>query len=361
LSGNFNIRNVLVAPLDWGLGHATRCIPLIRALLENGMNVILAAEDAQQKLLLQEFPALTCLPLFGYRVIYSQSGPGLPFVVLRQAPRLLGLIRKEHAWLDKAIGEHQIDLVISDNRYGLHTRKVPCVFITHQLIIKAPFPWLEKLLRRINYRFINRFSACWVPDAGGEDNLAGKLSHPKRLPRTPVSYIGLLARFDAQQKPAEHDFCILLSGPEPQRTLLEEKLMAGLAGINGKILLVRGKPGSAEVIEAPQQVAVFNHLPTQELQEHVQKSRFVVSRSGYTTVMELMRMGKKAILIPTPGQTEQEYLAARLEYLNYCFTVTQDELDVPKHFAAAARFQYQLPELPVFSADLIPGLLNPLT
>jgi uncharacterized protein (TIGR00661 family) len=360
LAENFNIRTVLVAPLDWGLGHATRCIPIIRGLLEQGLNVILAAEGAQATLLLEEFPALTCLPLPGYRVAYSQTGPGLGFTMMRQAPRLLRVIRQEHEWLNSVIDGHGIDLVISDNRYGLHSKKVPCVFITHQLTIKAPFRWLEKLLRQINYRYINRFTTCWVPDAEGPDNLAGKLSHPKKLPRIPIRYIGLLARFQRKELPKEYDFCILLSGPEPQRTLLEEMIVPGLAGINGKIALVRGKPGSTEIIAAPQQVTVFNHLNTQELQELVQKSRFIVSRSGYTTVMELVSLGKKAILIPTPGQTEQEYLAARLEYFNYCFSIPQETLEVPKHFATATRFQYQLPELPIFAPATIMDLLAPL-
>jgi uncharacterized protein (TIGR00661 family) len=360
LADNFNIRTVLVAPLDWGLGHATRCIPIIRGLLEQGLTVILAAEGAQANLLQQEFPALTCLPLPGYRVVYSQTGAGLGFTMLRQTPRLMRVIREEHEWLDSVIDEHGIDLVISDNRYGLYSKKIPCVFITHQLTIKAPFRWLEKLLRQINYRYINRFTVCWVPDAEGPDNLAGKLSHPKKLPRIPVRYIGLLARFQRQEKPKEYDFCILLSGPEPQRTLLEEMIVPGLAGIHGKIVLVRGKPGSTENIAAPEQVTVFNHLNTQELQELVQKSRFIVSRSGYTTVMELVSLGKKAILIPTPGQTEQEYLAGRLEYLNYCFSIPQEILEVPKHFATATRFQYQLPEFPIFVPAAIMELLTPL-
>jgi uncharacterized protein (TIGR00661 family) len=360
LTGNFNIQRILVAPLDWGLGHATRCIPIIKALLANGYEVLLAGEGKQASLLRQEFPQLICLPLKGYRIRYSRARWWLPFKLLQQLPRLLGIIRREKQWLEQCIGERNIDLVISDNRYGLYSQKVPCIFITHQLTIKAPLGWVEKLLQRINYRYINRFTACWVPDTASYPGAAGILSHPGRLPRIPVHYLGLLARFEKKELNPVYDYCIVLSGPEPQRSILEKKIFCCLEDITAKILLVRGLPGSKEILVVPEHVEVRNHLHTADLQMALLQSKYIVSRSGYTTVMELLSLGKKSLLIPTPGQTEQEYLAELLQQQGACCSVTQKEFDCMKHFEMVKNFSYQLPGVEIFNPERIKELISGL-
>lgn len=355
---NFNIRKILVAPLDWGLGHATRDISIIRALMAKGYEVMIGAEGAQASLLQTEFPTLQILPLSGYHVRYSKTQWGFLPAILFQIPGIYRAIRAENRWLAKVIDERQIDLVIADNRFGLHSKKVPCIFITHQLTVKAPFNWLEKLIQKVNYHFINQFNACWVPDVAGKENAAGILSHPVTLPKIKVQYIGLLARFHEQAATKKYDYCILLSGPEPQRTLLEEKMMAGIATVNGKILLVRGKPGSKEILTVPENVTVINHLPTAELQQAILQSDYIVCRGGYTSLMELLSLQKKMLLIPTPGQTEQEYLAKRLMDLHICFSVTQHELHCAEHFAMAKNYRYQLPVFSLFKEEMITALLS---
>jgi len=359
LQENFNIQKVLVAPLDWGLGHATRDISIIRALMANGYEVIIGAEGAQASLLQTEFPSLQIIPLAGYHVRYSKSRLGFLFTLLKQIPRIYGVIKAENKWLDTIIDQYHITLVISDNRFGLHTKKVPCIFITHQLTVKAPSVWLEKLIQKVNYRFINQFTCCWVPDVAGDKNAAGILSHPIKLPKIKVHYIGLLSRFQLQTEIKQYDYCVLLSGPEPQRTMLEEKILANISSINGKILLVRGKPGSTEILKVPENVEVKNHLPTPELQKALLQSNCIVSRGGYTSLMELLSLKKKMLLIPTPGQTEQEYLAKKLMENNICLSVTQDKLNCAEHFAKAKNFQYQLPEFMMFDENDIMELLKP--
>ncbi len=349
---------MLIAPLDWGLGHATRCIPIIRALQNKGHEVIIAAEGAQAKLLQTEFPHLQMLPLTGYRVKYSKSRWWLPFALLLQSPRLLHIIKYEKNWLDTVIDQYKIGLVISDNRYGLCSKKVACIFITHQLIIKTPFDWLEKWVQRINYRYIDQFNSCWVPDAAGELNAAGLLSHPGKFPGVKVHYIGLLSRFRQQPVAKKYDYCILLSGPEPQRTLLENKLIAGLAEIEGKILLVRGKPGAEDTLQTATHIEVKNHLRGSELQEAILQSEYIISRSGYTTVMELLSLQKKSILIPTPRQTEQEYLAKKLQQDHICMSVDQNEFNCATHLAMAKTFAYRFPDLPLFDEDAVDQLLK---
>ncbi len=342
----FNITTVLIAPLDWGLGHATRCIPIIKALQNVKCNVIIACNNQQKKLLEQEFADIVFLFLEGYNITYATNPKLLPLSILRQLPKIKKAITREKLWLDEAIDKHGINLVISDNRYGLYSNKVPCVFITHQLTIKAPFLFIEKWLQQINYRFINRFTACWVPDFSGDNSIAGILSHPKKMPKIPVDYIGLLARFEATKTlEIKYDFCIVLSGPEPQRTILERLILKDCHLIKAKILLVRGKPLSEESLPAFSNIEIKNHLAGNELQQAIQQSDYIISRSGYTTVMELLSLQKKSILIPTPGQTEQEYLGKKLMAQSWCYTISQKEFSLQKAIGEAEKFNYQLPQL----------------
>jgi hypothetical protein len=188
---------ILVAPLDWGLGHATRCIPMIRLLQNLGHSVILAGEGPVASLLQTEFPGLPLLPLTGYRIRYARSGRALKTVLLRQLPRLLQTIRQEHQWLLKTVEKEKIDFILSDNRYGLWHPRVPSVLLTHQLALQNPGArWTEPWLRRFLYRYVNRFRACWIPDTEENGGLAGELSHTPAGPAIPVHYIGWLSRFE---------------------------------------------------------------------------------------------------------------------------------------------------------------------
>jgi uncharacterized protein (TIGR00661 family) len=355
---------ILVAPLDWGLGHATRCIPLIREMVAQGYEVIIAAEGPQEVLLRQEFPGLLLLPLDGYRVKYTKTGKGLPLKMLLQWPRLKRVINQENEWLKKIAAEQQLDAIISDNRYGLYHKTVPSVFITHQLLIKSPLgKWTEKILQRINYTYINRFSHCWVPDEAGIRNLSGELGHPQKMPAAPVEYIGNLSRFvkkDVEEK--KNHLLIILSGPEPQRTLLEEKIIASITHYNGTADIIRGLPGHVNQIPSTGMIQFYNHLPAEELNTKIQQAEYIISRSGYSTIMDIAALQKKSILIPTPGQTEQEYLAAYLEEKNLAVTVKQYGFELEAALLKAAGFAYQnFPEESSnFLSERIKGFINTL-
>jgi len=339
-------KKVLVAPLDWGLGHTTRCISLIRYLLQVGCEIIIAGSAEQLLLLNQEFSNITAIELKGYRVTYSKQERWLFIKILLQAPKILLSIERENKWLQKIIKEHNIDLVISDNRYGLYSRQVPCVFITHQLSIKAPYKWLEKLLQKINYRFINQFNECLVPDIEGKTNIAGKLSHPTKLPLIPLKYIGPLSRFELKTNfKKQYDYLIIISGPEPQRAILEQRISDIVPQLQGSIMLIRGKPGESKSPSVGfKNCSIKNHVTTKELQELLDQSEFVISRCGYTTVMELLSLQKKSILVPTPGQTEQEYLAKHLMDQQWCYCCGQNE-NLLLHCAKAKKFQFKFPVL----------------
>lgn len=308
-------RRILVAPLDWGLGHATRCIPVVYTLQEAGHEVWLAGEGAQEKLLRSVFPHLNFLPLPGYRVKYGKSAPGTTLKIASQLPRLRKQIKDENRWLKEMQQQYQFDIIISDNRFGLYHSDVRSVFITHQLWIIHPWgKWASRWMQKWNYSQIKNFSECWVPDHAGPPGLAGILSHPEKQPNVPVKYIGPLSRLQPQETAEEPgSIFISISGPEPQRTLMENETLRVALSLPNKITIVLGRPDS-DIKEMPApNIHVYGHLDTLAYQNEMAKAEIVISRSGYSTVMDIMAMKKKSILIPTPGQTEQEYLAEHLE------------------------------------------------
>ena len=333
---------ILIAPLDWGLGHATRSIPLITGLLAEGCEVLIAADRTIQALLEQEFPELTFLPLKGYRIQYSQQKKWLPLKIILQIPRLLFSIFSEHQWLKKVVKDHSIDAIISDNRFGLYHKYIPSIYITHQLLIITGNRFTERLLMKLNYCFIKKYYECWIPDFEGDSNIAGQLSHPSPLPAN-IKYIGGLSRFET--KPCaelKYDLLILLSGPEPQRTIFEKELLFQLKEYNGTALLVQGLPKANKISKTNENntIHVRNHIATQELNLVIEQSKIIISRSGYTTVMDMLKLQKKAILIPTPGQTEQEYLAQYLMLRKLFYSVEQHEFLLSDALEKADQFPY---------------------
>ena len=343
---NSSVRpTILVAPLDWGLGHATRCIPIISALIHQNCNVLLAGEGKIKVLLQQEFPQVSFLDLKGYQISYSKSKWTLPFTITTQIPKILAAVNYEHEWLEKTVLEHSIDAVISDNRYGLYHTQIPSVIITHQLLIKTPFgKQVDKYLQQLNYEYITQFTECWVPDVEDSANLAGELSHPLKEPSIVTKYIGPLSRFIPDSEPREDkDLLVLLSGPEPQRTVLEELLLEQLVDYSGPVCFVRGLPGDNTHLTVPNNISVYSHLAADELKKKIQQASFVIGRCGYSTVMDLAVLKKKGILIPTPGQTEQEYLAKHLMKMNFALCIEQSKFRLKNALELASSFKYVYP------------------
>jgi uncharacterized protein (TIGR00661 family) len=337
---------ILVAPLDWGLGHATRCIPVIKELIANNAEVIIAADGLHKLLLSGEFPEAAFIHLDGYRINYARTRAGLLRKLFFQIPKILKAIHTENEWLQKIVQDQQIDAVISDNRFGLYHTKIPCIFITHQLLIKSPFGnGSEKILQKWNYKNINRFSACWIPDNEGVENLAGNLSHPAKKPITPLRYIGALSRFEKKKiDEKKNHLLFILSGPEPQRTIFENKIINEISHYNGTAVIVRGLPGSPSIIPSTGMIQFYNHLPADELNKEIAAAEYIISRSGYTTVMDLVKLKKKSILVPTPGQTEQEYLARYLMQKDIAVTINQKTFSLAAALQKAARFNYKFIE-----------------
>ncbi|MFT3682270.1 MAG: glycosyltransferase [Ferruginibacter sp.] len=334
---------VLVAPLDWGLGHATRCIPIIKELVALGVEVIIGAEGFVKILLQQEFPELQFIDMPGYRISYSKKKNWLPFKLLLQVPRIFSRIYAEQQLLKKLVQQYGIKAVISDNRFGLYHKTIPTVYITHQLTIKTGNPFTEKMARAIHYRFIKKYTHCWVPDFKGEVNVAGELSHPAVLPPN-VKYIGCISRFEQdEQAQKKYDLLVLISGPEPQRSLFEQKMLEQLRDFNGRTLLVRGLPGAAEdPAPAGTNLQIKTHLTAAAMNEAMLQSKMVICRSGYTTIMDLIKLRQKAILVPTPGQTEQEYLAGHLEEQQFFYSAAQTNFSLDKALKETASLPFSI-------------------
>ena len=322
----------MIAPLDWGIGHAARCIPVIRAFLDKNVRVFIAACGGGEKLLRENFPDLVFLPTQSYDVSYSATG-NMTKVMVLQAPKIIYRIWKEHVWIKNVIRQYAIDIVVSDNRYGLFCADAKTIFLTHQLQVKAPARWIENILYGMVKYFVKKYDYCWVVDNKTAPCLGGELSHPrKKLPKN-VTYVGILSRFHAWNKPVvkkkENQLLVLLSGPEPNRTLLERKLVSVLAGIGHDVVFVRGCLGHREVPYKCSNIRFYNHLPSQDLAAVIMESEYIICRSGYSTLMDLASLGSTAslLLVPTPGQTEQEYLAEYLTKEKKSYSSFENEQD----------------------------------
>ena len=337
----FSKPRIFLSPLDWGLGHATRCIPIIKTLLAVGCEVIIGADKATHILLKKEFPNLIFIRMSGYDIKYSRKKGGLYLKMLAQMPRIITVIWQEHRHLQDIIREQNIDAVISDNRFGLHTKLVPCIYITHQLQIKTGNFFSDKIATSIHKYFIKKYSFTWIPDFE-KNGLAGKLSHPKKLPAKAI-YLGALSRFKLSETSIKkYEVLISLSGPEPQRSVFEEKILAQCSHLDCSVLLIRGLPGKKEnLAHSLNNLNAVNHLTAMELNLALQQSNLVIARSGYTTIMDLAKLKKKAILVPTPGQTEQEYLAHYLKERHYFYSVTQENFELKDAIEKAGEFGFR--------------------
>ncbi len=325
---NLQGNRVLIAPLDWGLGHATRCIPILQALINCKKKVIIAAYGNGAKLLREEFPEIEIIEFKGLNIHYSDHKSHI-FTLLRQLPKAIESIRTEHREIKQIINKYKIDTLISDNRFGLWGSGAYSIYITHQIMIKCPW-WLkigEPIGWLIHRSIIKRYNECWIPDHAGNDNLSGDLAHKYPLPRN-AKFIGPLSRFSNNRETLNilwekikhniiniglienYNNLVIISGPEPHRTKMEKWAIDKFHNSENKTLLVCGLPNIKEKTTIQKgNITIVNHLQTDTLKYYLLKTKSIYCRSGYTTIMDLYTLGVTATqLIPTPGQTEQEYL-----------------------------------------------------
>mgnify|MGYP003692659493 CR=1 FL=1 len=299
-------KRVLIAPLHWGLGHATRCIPIIQQQIDHGNEVIIAAKGGPRGIIMARFPDLQFIDIPFMEITYPRDG-NMSRHFFWRGPSFLHSIWREHKTLQRLIRTMKIDLVISDSRFGLWSRKTKCIFITHQVQILSPH--FQGLINVLNRWVMRQYKEVWIPDYEAAPGLAGILSHPEILPKN-ARYIGPLSRFSepVKRQASKWKSIAIISGPESQRSLFEVEMARQFIESEEPALILRGKPDSDESREIGQ-LKVVTHLDDQSFIQALAQSEEIFARSGYSTIMDLHVLGLTATFYPTPGQTEQEYLA----------------------------------------------------
>jgi hypothetical protein len=325
------VKNILICPLEWGLGHAGRMIPVAAELLATGNNVFIGSGKEHTDLFRNELEGLKYIHFPGFRIKYSRWLPQYVKIIL-SAPSFIYHILKEHRQLKKIIKEYGIEIVISDSRLGLWNKGIISAFVTHMIRVPYPktFGFLENAGHPLMRRLLTMFDFCFIPDLPGETNLSGKLSHGVDYPAN-TRFVGILSRFGREPfemvAGSEKYYCtVILSGPEPQRSILKQKV-AGMLSRSGKpSVILEGRPSEKTEITTSGELICISHLPAREMRKTILNSEHIITRSGYTTLMELLTIGKSALIIPTPGQAEQEYLAGLMAEKGWFTTVRQNGL-----------------------------------
>ena len=349
-------RKVCIAPLDWGLGHATRCIPLIKALQALDYEVYIGSEGHHESLLRTEIADAVFLPLRGYRVYYSKNSTLFNLTMLLQLPKIIYAIYNEQVWIKKMHRKFQFDLIIADNRYGIYHKQVKSIFMTHQLNIQTPKKWLTNWVQHLQYQWYKKFNRIWIPDMPIKNNLSGILGNPLRMPTTPTWYMGTLSRlivanFKNEYYKEQFKFLGMVSGPEPQRTLFEKMLWNSGTQSKERFVIVAGRPFDKNQEQMNGQGILYPHLDGTALAEKIQAAEWIVCRGGYTSLMELIPFHKKIILVPTPGQTEQLYLAQYWQKNNWALYFDQAEFNLDLILKKSADHVFEQPPFEPFSIE----------
>ena len=313
--------------LNWGLGHASRSLPLIKQYQAAGHEVLPAADGESLSMLRKELPDQLVLQLPGYGIQYVSRF--MPVNMLKHGPGMLRTMKAEHELTRAIVEKHHIDCIISDNRYGCYHHAVPSALITHQLQVFTGQKLLDVYIRRQIRNWFKRFSEIWIPDQAPPMSITGDVSGIDTNP-VPKYYLGIISELHSKPAAGKFDAVAVISGPEPQRTHFEQMIMKQLSSLEGNFAIVRGRPDLNEPVKEEGNLVIYPFLSRAELSSLLNETEIVISRSGYTTLMDLANTRHKAILCPTPGQYEQIYLADRLDHLGQCVYVRQDHLDLEK-------------------------------
>jgi len=327
------MKKIIIAPLNWGLGHATRCVPIIKELQKSNFTPVIASDGTALQFLIKEFPSLEFFELPSYKISYGRN---LKWSLILKIPTIVRAVHKERLLIQEYVHQNpNVVGIISDNRFGCYYTKIPSVYITHQLNVLSGF--LTPVTSFFHRRVIRKYNECWIPD---EENsvYSGKLSRSSK--NLNQKYIGVLSRFKKQELPQDIDVLILLSGPEPNRTQLEIKLTSIFKTSSKKVYLIQGIVEKTQKTTKENQLTIVNFMLTKQLEHTLNLSKMVICRAGYSSVLDLVSLRKKALLIPTKFQNEQEYLAKYLQQKGYFSfvkerKVNKNTLDVFPEFTPA--------------------------
>ena len=315
---------ILASPLDWGLGHASRLSCLIARLKGQGHEIVMAGSGASLELLRNDFPELRSVELKSFSPWFFRRLPQWIAISL-QVPHFIYCCIREYISLRRLISKEHFDLIISDNRYGLHSQSCRSVIVTHQLTphIASWCPaFVERLFARCLKRLIDPFDEIWIPDDKPyPDGLSGDLSRTDAYDREKIKYVGILSRLDAEADGWDRgiDYLAIISGPEPMRSHFERHIIDIFESLEGTRVIVRGLPGEGadKTRSDSNGIIYYNHCSNDVLSKVVASATSIICHSGYSTILDLVHMRKRAYLIATVGQAEQEYLAKHCEMFSF--------------------------------------------
>lgn len=310
-------RRILISPLNWGLGHATRLLPVIYALQKKGHECLIAGEEPAITVIKEVFPGLKYIPIKGFKVRLSSSNKQV-LKLLFQFPAFIHSIFRDRITVQRLVKRYQIDLIISDNRYGFRNRSIPSILITHQTNPETGWfmSWTKPIVNLTLRWWVSRFNACWIPDINASPSISGRLSQ-KQL-NTSTFFTGILSRLSVIDKTKFNnniktpDILVILSGPEPQRSQFESLIIKRFINSRHKVLVLQAQPNKTPLATPKGSVTLLPHCDASTYFRLLTGSKQIICRPGYSTLMDLFYINRKAILIPTPGQYEQLYLARHM-------------------------------------------------
>ena len=330
---------IIYAVCSWGLGHATRSLPVIRKLVSEGHNLTIISHGRSLQLLKKELGEnLDFIELEDYPMLLSDNSRQFMAKSMIYWPNFIGRLHNGFNYVKKLLEKEKFDRIISDARYDIYSRSIPSFFVSHQIRIMNPlrFKMFERGSEIFNLFFFKRYAGVIVPDYK-EDNLSGDLSHNlHRIDEDKLHYVGVLSDFEKQKKKKDIDYLISISGPEPQRSILEEKIMSQINDLKGKIVVTLGKIENIDKYNS-KNIETYSFLPKEKREEFLNRAKLVVSRSGYSTILDLSVIGAKALMTPTPGQIEQEYLGKYHNKKGSFYCVNQDKIDLARDVEIAKK------------------------
>ena len=338
--------------LNWGLGHASRSIPLIDRFIQQNHQVVICSDGIALDLLKQEYPDLVFEKLPSYNVHYKHES--ITTNIILALPNILSAIKQETKLTQELQVKYRAEMIISDNRYGCYSKNCPSYIMTHQLNLQAKIKWQGSFASSLLHRFLKRFDRVLIPDHEGNESIAGELINKPDVKNK--TFLGPISRMKFQDSSLEYNLCIILSGPEPQRSVFEELLVQQLHTFEGRVVFIRGTLKKRPEYLKAVSFEVFDLLNSSEINNYLCSSKLILSRSGYSSLMDYYSTRSSAILIPTPGQTEQEYLAERMNAKGLFYSTSQKDLILSEAIEAAKDYTGFVDGIDNRLSELIAGL-----
>ena len=330
---------IIYAVCSWGLGHATRSLPVIRKLIDEKHDLSIISNGRSLELLKSELGKnINYFSITDYPMLLSENARQFMAKSFVYWPMFIKRMESGLQSLNKILSKRKYDLIISDARYDMYSKKIPSYFISHQMRIMNPLRIniLEKGSERFNLFFFKRFKEIIIPDFF-DDNLSGELSHNlNKIDENKLNYVGVLSDFKKKKMKKDIDYLISISGPEPQRTMLEEKILSQVDDLSGNIIITLGKTEKEEEFKT-KDIETYSFVGKEKREDLLNRSKLVISRSGYSTILDLAVIGCKALMIPTPGQIEQEYLARYHNKKKTFYSVNQDVINLKNNIKLAEK------------------------